>query len=195
MCIRDRDKAGSAKVNKSGPVKKLTVTTNNRIKAGFNSVRRTKAKKWTQNQFTNRMHNYQKTQLENFKPLWKYSKRFIPPQTDGWSVFTLTLVVLNPKKFSSDEKTTTTTKTQKKKPLRGANVRTSCISFSLSQNSHRTRQTNAGDKGCAEACAERLSALKDQHWRHVVSSLSRGHFRNVFVKFSEMLGFWSFIFL
>ena len=29
-----------------------------------------------------------------------------------------------------------------------------CISFSLSQNSHRTRQTNAGDKGCAEACAQ-----------------------------------------
>ena len=60
-------------------------------------------------------------------------------------------------------KTTTTTKN----PLQGANVRTSCISFSLSQNSHRTRQTNAGDKWCAE----RFSALKDQHWRHVVSSL------------------------
>ena len=83
----------------------------------------------------------------------------------------------------------------KKKPLQGANVRTSCISFSPSQNSHRTRQTNAGDKGCAEACAKRFVALKDQHWRHVVSSLSRGHFRNVFVKSSEMLGFWSFIFL
>ena len=84
--------------------------------------------------------------------------------------------------------TTTTTKT-KKKPLQGANVCTSCISFSLSQNSHRTRQTNASDMGCAEACAERFSALKDQHWRHVVSSLSRRHFRNVFVKFSEIHGF------
>ena len=78
----------------------------------------------------------------------------------------------------------------KKKPLQGVNVRTSCISFSLSQNSHRNRQANAGDKGCAE----RFSALKDQHWRHVVSSLSRGHFRNVFVKTSEMRRFWSFIF-
>ena len=58
----------------------------------------------------------------------------------------------------------------KKKPLQGANVRTSWISFS--QNSRITRQTNAGDKGCAEACTERFSALKDQHWRHVVSSLS-----------------------
>ena len=86
-------------------------------------------------------------------------------------------------------------KQTKKKPLQGANFDTSCISSSLSQNSHRTRQTNAGDKGCVEACAERFSALRDQHWRHVVSSLSRGHFRNVFVKFSEMLGFWSFIFL
>ena len=106
-----------------------------------------------------------------------------------WSVFTLILVVLNSKYFSSDEKTTTN------KNALQENVRTSWISFSLSQNSHRTRQTNAGDKGCAEACAERFSALKDQHWRHVVSSLSRGHFRNVFVKSSEMLGFWSFIFL
>ena len=89
-------------------------------------------------------------------------------------------------------------KNNKKKPLQRANVRTSCNSFSLGQNSHRTRQTKAGDKRCAEAWAERFSALKDQHWRHghhVVSSLSRGHFRNVFVKSSEMLGFWSFIFL
>ena len=47
----------------------------------------------------------------------------------------------------------------KKKPLQGANVHTSCISFSLSQNFNRTRQTNADDKGCAEACTERFSAL------------------------------------
>ena len=52
----DKDKAGSAKVNKSGHVKKVTITTNNRIQAGFNSTRRKKA----QNQLTNRMHNYQK---------------------------------------------------------------------------------------------------------------------------------------
>ena len=59
----------------------------------------------------------------------------------------------------------------KKKAFTRANVCTSCISFSLSQNSHRTRQTNAGDKGCAEACEERVFVLKeflkDQHWRHV----------------------------
>ena len=48
---------------------------------------------------------------------------------------------------------------QKKTPLTGANVPTSCTSFSLSQNSHRTRQTNSGDKGCAEACAERFSNM------------------------------------
>ena len=56
----DKEKAGSAKVNKTGHVKKVTVTTNNRTQAGFNSARRKKAKHWTQNQFTNRMHNYQK---------------------------------------------------------------------------------------------------------------------------------------
>jgi len=83
----------------------------------------------------------------------------------------------------------------KKKPLQGANVRTSCSSFSLSQNSHRTRQTTTGDNEYTEVWEECFSALKDQHWRHIVSSLSRCHFRNVFVKSSEMLGFWSFIFL
>ena len=30
----------------------------------------------------------------------------------------------------------------------------------------------------------------DQHWRRVVSTPSRDHFRNVLVKSSEMLGFW-----
>ena len=39
--------------------KKVTLTTNNRVQAGFNSVR-WKAKHWTQNQLTTRMHNYQK---------------------------------------------------------------------------------------------------------------------------------------
>ena len=58
--MEDKDKAGPVKVNKSGRVKKVTITTNNRILAGFNSTRRKKAKHWTQNQLTNRMHNYQK---------------------------------------------------------------------------------------------------------------------------------------
>ena len=125
-----------------------------------------------------------------YKPLWKCSKRFISPQTDGMICFYSNIgcseseVIFKWRNNNNNNK-------NKKKPLQGANVRTSCISFSLSQNSHRTRQTNAGNKGCAE----RFSALKDQHWRHVVFSLSRGHFRNVFVKSSEILGFWSFIFL
>ena len=56
---------------------------------------------------------YSISRLRSYKPLWKCSKRFIPPQTDGWSVFTRTLVVLNPKLFSSDEKIATKTKTKK----------------------------------------------------------------------------------
>ena len=68
----DKDKAGPVKVNKSGRVKKVTITTNNRIQAGVNSTRRKKAMHWTQNQLTNRMHNYQK----NTNPV-------IPRQTDG----------------------------------------------------------------------------------------------------------------
>ena len=42
--IEDKGKAGSAKLNKSGHIKKVTITTNNRIQAGFNSARRKKAK-------------------------------------------------------------------------------------------------------------------------------------------------------
>ena len=142
------------------------------------------------------------TQLsEKYKPLWKCSKRFIPPHTDEMIRFYCNIGCSESKVIFKWRKATKTNK----KALQGTNVRTSCISFSLSQNSHRTTQTNAVnkrtqkspprtcDKGCAEACAERFSALKDQHWRHVVSSPSRGHFRNVFVKSSEMLGFWSFI--
>ena len=53
----DKDKAGSPKVNKSWSVKEVTVTTNNRIQAGFNSARRKKAKHRNQTQLTNRMHN------------------------------------------------------------------------------------------------------------------------------------------
>ena len=78
--IEDKGKAGSAKLNKSGHIKKVTITTNNRIQAGFNSTRRKKAKHWTQNQLTNRMHNYQKNTnlFGNVQ-----NKRFMPPQTDG----------------------------------------------------------------------------------------------------------------
>ena len=36
------------------------------MQAGFNSVRRKKAKHWTQNQFTNRMHNYKQLLDEVF---------------------------------------------------------------------------------------------------------------------------------
>ena len=62
------------------------------VQAGFNSARRWKAKHWTQNQLTTRMHNYQKI-LASLKMF----KTFIPPQTDGMIRLYLTLVVLNPK--------------------------------------------------------------------------------------------------
>ena len=48
----DKDKAGSANVNKAGHVKKVTVTTNNRMQAGFNPPRRKKANHWAQSQLT-----------------------------------------------------------------------------------------------------------------------------------------------
>ena len=55
-----------------GHVKK--VFTNNRIQAGFNSARRKKAKS---------TKNKSNAQSEKYSPLWKCSKLFIPPQTDG----------------------------------------------------------------------------------------------------------------
>ena len=122
------------------------------------------------------MYNYQK----NTNLFGNVQNFLFHLRLTEWSVFTLTLVVLNPKvifKWRKDNNK------NKKNPLKGAKVRTSCISFSLSQNSHRTTQTNAGDKGCAEACAERFSALKDQHWRHRTQSITRPfqkRFREVF---------------
>ena len=41
---------------------------------------------------------------------------------------------------------------------------------------------NAGDKGCAEACTERFFLPERPTMTSRVSSLSRGHFRNVFMK-------------
>ena len=76
--------------------------------------------------------------------------------------------------------TTTTTKTKtKKKALQGENICTSCISFSLSENSHKTR---------LEAAIRERRRLRrpffrpeDQHWHHVVSSpFARQRFREFF---------------
>ena len=64
-----------------------------------------------------------------------------------------------------------------KKAFREANVHTLCISFSLSQNSLSDKQTQSNtvntqksppwacDKRCAEACAERFSALKSAGYK------------------------------
>ena len=76
-----------------GACKKVTATTNNRIQVGFNSARRKKAKFWTQNQLTNWMHNYQKdARLFGNVP----QNILFHLRLAEWSVFNLTLVVLNP---------------------------------------------------------------------------------------------------
>ena len=65
---------------------------------------------------------------------------------------------------------TTKTKTNKK-ALQGANVRTYCISFSQSELPQKSPPW-ACDKGCAEACAGRFSAMKlqaDQSWPTLTS--------------------------
>ena len=89
-----------------------------------------------------------KAQLSaKYKPLWKCSKRFIPPQTDGMIRFHSNICSLF--RIESNFQVTKKQQQKQKKALQ-----------SVSQNSHRSTQTNAGDKGCAEACAERFSALK-----------------------------------
>ena len=83
----------------------------------------------------------------------------------------------------------------------GSNVCTSCISFSLGQNSNRTTQTNtvnkqkippwACDKGCAEACAERFFALKsqaDQSWPTLTSRSLQSIARPFQKRFREVFG-------
>ena len=68
----DKDKAGSKKVNKSGHVQKVTVTTKTeyeRVLLQPSERRRSTGHKIN-------------SQIEKYKPLWKCWKRFIPPQTD-----------------------------------------------------------------------------------------------------------------
>ena len=97
------------------------------------------------------MHN---NLSEIHKPLWKYSKRFIQPQTDRIICFYSNIGCSESKVISSDEKTTTTKRNEK--TLQGANVRTSCISFSLSQNSHRTTQNKCSQQRQTEKPAPAL---------------------------------------
>ena len=72
------DKDWFCKGNKSGHVKKVTITTNNRIQAGFNSTRR------------NQLIIIGCT-IRKYSPLKKCSKPFIPPQTDGMIRFSFNI--------------------------------------------------------------------------------------------------------
>ena len=63
------------------------------LQAGFNSARRMKSKLWTQNQLTNRMHNCQK----NTNLFGNVQNVIFHLRLMEWSVFTLRLVVPNPK--------------------------------------------------------------------------------------------------
>ena len=94
-------------------------------------------------------------------------KMFIPPQTDGMIRSSFNIGCSKSKVILKWRKTTrTTTKKRTKRlyrPLQGANVRTSCI-WQTKDMSMRPVDTQkslpwACDKGCAESCAERFSAL------------------------------------
>ena len=114
------------------------------------------------------MHN-------QYSPLWKCSKLIIPTQTDGMIRFCFNIGCSESKVIFKWRRTKTTHKG--KKAFREANVHTLCISFSLSQNSLSDKQTQSNtvntqksppwacDKRCAEACAERFSALKSAGYK------------------------------
>ena len=86
----------------------------------------------------NLLTNKSNEQSEKYSPLWKCSKLFIPPQTNGIIHFFFNIGCSESKVvFSSDEKQ----KPHKsKRAFREANV---CISFSLSQNSLSDKQTQS----------------------------------------------------
>ena len=65
----------------------------------------------------------------------------------------------------------------------------------LSQNETKKRRQQTEkpalslQEGMLRSLRRTFFSPEDQHWRHVVSSPSRGNFRNVFVKSLKMLGF------
>ena len=135
---------------------------------------------------------------EKYKPLLKCLKCFIPPQTDGMICFYSNIGCSGSKAIFKWWKKNNN-KNQKKSLYKEQTIAPRVFhSVSVRTLTERHKQTQAMD---AQKLAQNVfppwktERLKDQHWRRAVSSLSRGHFRNVFVKSLEMLGFWSFIFL
>ena len=93
-------------------------------------------------------------------------KTFFPPQTDGMIRSSFNIGCSESKVIFKWRKTNKNNNKKRMKrlyrPLQGANVRTSCISQTQSTRPVMNTQKSppwACDKGCAEACAERFSAL------------------------------------
>ena len=121
---------------------------------------------------------------EKYKPLWKCSKRFIPPQTDGMIRFYFNICCSESKVIFKWRKNNNLTTTTTKKALQGANLRTSCISLSLSQNSYRTTQINAGDIRDKQKLAQNVFTP----WRPTMTSRSLQSIAQPFHKcFREVL--------
>ena len=117
----------------------------------------------------NLLTNKSNEQSEKYSPLWKFSKLFIPPQTNGMIHFSFKIGCSESKViFSSDEKQNPQ---KSKRAFREANV---CISFSLSQNSLSDKQTQSNTFSspeplgliCNRPVAEPLVSLpRDQETR------------------------------
>ena len=114
----------SVKVNlKIWACKKVTVTANKRIQAGFNSARRWKAKINSQ---------LECTIITKILASEKMFKTFIPPQTDGMIHSSFDIGCSESKVIFKSRKNNKNNNEKRVKrlyrPLQGANVRTSCIS-------------------------------------------------------------------
>ena len=100
----------------------------------------------------NQVTNKSNEQSEKYSPLWKCSKLFIPPQTDGMIRFSFNIGWSESKVIFKWRKTKAT---HKKKAFREEKVHTLCISFSLSQNSLCEKQTNSRTRSThRKACLE-----------------------------------------
>ena len=130
------------------------------------------------------MHNQKNTRL-----LRNVQNLLFHLRLTEWSVFPLTLVVLNPVIFKWRGKN----KQTNKKTSQGANVRTSCISFDLSQNSLSDKQTRYTHRKTrlkpAIGDAQKLAQNSFSAWRPTFTSRSLQSIARPFQKrFREVLG-------
>ena len=116
---------------------------------------------------TKSTHNSNAQLSEKYSPLWKCSKRFIPPQTDGMTCSSFNISCSESKVIFRWRKNN---KNNIKKGFADLYKEQTFVPRAFHKQTQSTRPVIteksppwACDKGCAEACAERSSALNSQY--------------------------------